>query len=153
MRPPRISRLHELRTRERRKRERDHHLRSLKSGLVVRATEETSQFMDVVVAQADGSEPACTTTSCEESLEVLPDHGNAAHHPDFEPAANHPAEAGSLACRSIMKDSAAAVEAAGDPSHEIKLHSKYQAPWRQAGCDRPALFWREPARSTRFSLV
>ncbi len=28
---------------------------SLKSGLVVRATEDTSQFMDVVVAQADDS--------------------------------------------------------------------------------------------------
>jgi hypothetical protein len=44
---------------------------SLKSGLVVRATEETSQFMDVVVAQADGSNRVHYNVDAKSHAEVL----------------------------------------------------------------------------------
>ena len=44
---------------------------SLKSGLVVRATEETSQFMDVVVAQADGSNGVHYNVHAKSHSEVL----------------------------------------------------------------------------------
>jgi hypothetical protein len=44
---------------------------SLKSGLVVRATEETSQFMDVVVAQADGSNHVHYNVDARSHSEVL----------------------------------------------------------------------------------
>ena len=44
---------------------------SLKSGLVVRATEETSQFMDVVVAQADGSNRVHYNVDAKSHSEVL----------------------------------------------------------------------------------
>jgi hypothetical protein len=44
---------------------------SLKSGLVVRATEETSQFMDVVVAQADGSNHVHYDVDARSHSEVL----------------------------------------------------------------------------------
>src|SRR5216684_2362385 len=44
---------------------------SLKSGLVVRATEETSQFMDVVVAQADGSNRVHYNVDAKSRSEVL----------------------------------------------------------------------------------
>ena len=44
---------------------------SLKSGLVVRATEETSQFMDVVVAKADGSNRVHYNVDAKSHAEVL----------------------------------------------------------------------------------
>ncbi len=44
---------------------------SLKSGLVVRATEETSQFMDVVVAKADGSNRVHYNVDAKSHSEVL----------------------------------------------------------------------------------
>lgn len=44
---------------------------SLKSGLVVRATEETSQFMDVVVAQAGGSNRVRYNVDAKSHAEVL----------------------------------------------------------------------------------
>ena len=44
---------------------------SLKSGLVVRATEETSQFMDVVVAKADGSNHVHYNVDAKSHAEVL----------------------------------------------------------------------------------
>lgn len=44
---------------------------SLKSGLVVRATEETSQFMDVVVAKADGSNGVHYNVDAKSHSEVL----------------------------------------------------------------------------------
>ncbi len=44
---------------------------SLKSGLVVRATEETSQFMDVVVAQANGSNRVHYKVDAKSHAEVL----------------------------------------------------------------------------------
>jgi hypothetical protein len=44
---------------------------SLKSGLVVRATEETSQFMDVVVATADGSNRVHYNVDAKSHSEVL----------------------------------------------------------------------------------
>jgi hypothetical protein len=44
---------------------------SLKSGLVVRATEETSQFMDVVVATADGSNRVHYNVDAKSYSEVL----------------------------------------------------------------------------------
>jgi hypothetical protein len=44
---------------------------SLKTGLVVRATEETSQFMDVVVAQADGSNGVHYNVDAKSHSEVL----------------------------------------------------------------------------------
>ena len=44
---------------------------SLKSGLVVRATEETSQFMDVIVAQADGSNRVHYNVDAKSHSEVL----------------------------------------------------------------------------------
>jgi hypothetical protein len=44
---------------------------SLKTGLVVRATEETTQFMDVVVAQADGSNRVHYNVDAKSHSEVL----------------------------------------------------------------------------------
>jgi hypothetical protein len=44
---------------------------SLKSGLVVRATEETSQFMDVVVAKADGSNGVHYNVDAKSHSEIL----------------------------------------------------------------------------------
>jgi hypothetical protein len=44
---------------------------SVKSGLVVRATEETSQFMDVVVAKADGSNRVHYNVDAKSHAEVL----------------------------------------------------------------------------------
>jgi hypothetical protein len=44
---------------------------SLKSGLLVRATEETSQFMDVVVAKADGSNRVHYNVDAKSHSEVL----------------------------------------------------------------------------------
>jgi hypothetical protein len=44
---------------------------SLKSGLVVRATEETSQFMDVVVAKADGSNGVHYNVDAKSHAEVI----------------------------------------------------------------------------------
>ena len=44
---------------------------SLKSGLVVRATEETSQFMDVLVAKADGSNRVHYNVNAKGHAEVL----------------------------------------------------------------------------------
>jgi hypothetical protein len=44
---------------------------SLKTGLVVRATEETSQFMDVIVAQADGSNRVHYNVDAKSHSEVL----------------------------------------------------------------------------------
>jgi hypothetical protein len=44
---------------------------SLKSGLVMRATEETSQFMDVVVATADGSNRVHYNVDATSHSEVL----------------------------------------------------------------------------------
>lgn len=44
---------------------------SLRSGLVVRATEETSQFMDVVVAKADGSNHVHYNVDAKSHSEVL----------------------------------------------------------------------------------
>jgi hypothetical protein len=44
---------------------------SLKSGLVVRATEETSQFMDVMVAKADGSNRVHYNVDAKSHSEVL----------------------------------------------------------------------------------
>jgi hypothetical protein len=44
---------------------------SLKTGLVVRATEETSQFMDVVVAKADGSNGVHYNVDAKSHSEVL----------------------------------------------------------------------------------
>lgn len=44
---------------------------SLKSGLVVRATEETSQFMDVIVAKADGSNGVHYNVDAKSHSEVL----------------------------------------------------------------------------------
>src|SRR5947208_9717900 len=44
---------------------------SLKSGLVVRATEETSQFMDVVVAKADGSNRVHYNVDAKSHSEIL----------------------------------------------------------------------------------
>jgi len=44
---------------------------SLTSGLVVRATEETSQFMDVVVAKADGSNHVHYNVDAKSHAEVL----------------------------------------------------------------------------------
>jgi hypothetical protein len=44
---------------------------SLKSGLVVRATEETSQFMDVVVAKADGSNHVHYNVDAKSHSEVI----------------------------------------------------------------------------------
>lgn len=44
---------------------------SLKSGLVVRATEETTQFMDVVVAKADGSNRVHYNVDARSHAEVL----------------------------------------------------------------------------------
>jgi hypothetical protein len=44
---------------------------SLKGGLVVRATEETSQFMDVIVAQADGSNHVHYNVDARSHSEVL----------------------------------------------------------------------------------
>jgi hypothetical protein len=44
---------------------------SLKSGLVVRATEETTQFMDVVVAKADGSNRVHYKVDAKSHAEVL----------------------------------------------------------------------------------
>jgi hypothetical protein len=44
---------------------------SLKSGLVVRATEETSQFMDVVIAKADGSNRVHYNVDARSHAEVL----------------------------------------------------------------------------------
>jgi hypothetical protein len=44
---------------------------SLKSGLLVRATEETSQFMDVVVAKADGSNHVHYNVDAKSHSEVL----------------------------------------------------------------------------------
>src|SRR5258708_11205337 len=44
---------------------------SLKSGLVVRATEESSQFMDVVVAKADGSNRVHYNVDAKSHSEVL----------------------------------------------------------------------------------
>jgi hypothetical protein len=44
---------------------------SRKSGLVVRATEETSQFMDVIVAQADGSNGVHYDVDAKSHAEVL----------------------------------------------------------------------------------
>jgi len=70
---------------------------SLKTGLVfVRATEETSQFMDVIVAQADGSNRVHYNVDAKSHSEVLLITETPLNHPDFEPAGNHPAEAGFL---------------------------------------------------------
>jgi hypothetical protein len=44
---------------------------SLKSGLVVRATEETTQFMDVVIAKADGSNGVHYNVEAKSHAEVL----------------------------------------------------------------------------------
>jgi hypothetical protein len=44
---------------------------SLQSGLVVRATEETSQFMDVMVAKADGSNRVHYNVDAKSHSEVL----------------------------------------------------------------------------------
>lgn len=44
---------------------------SLKTGLVVRATEETSQFMDVIVAKADGSNGVRYNVDAQSHSEVL----------------------------------------------------------------------------------
>jgi hypothetical protein len=44
---------------------------SLKTGLVVRATEETAQFMDVVIAKADGSNRVHYNISAKSHAEVL----------------------------------------------------------------------------------
>jgi hypothetical protein len=44
---------------------------SLKSGLLMRATEETSQFMDVVIAKADGSNRVHYNVDAKSHSEVL----------------------------------------------------------------------------------
>jgi hypothetical protein len=44
---------------------------SLKTGLVVRATEETTQFMDVVIAKADGSNRVHYNVDAKSNAEVL----------------------------------------------------------------------------------
>ena len=44
---------------------------SLKSGLVVRATEQASQFMDVMVAKADGSNRVHYNVDAKSHSEIL----------------------------------------------------------------------------------